>query len=63
MATIHKALSEIRELKHEEVDLVGGAFSAEDTTGLTESAHMYCTDHGCYAVSTPDDSQLDVSLD
>lgn len=63
MSTIQKALAAVRELISEEIDLVGGAWSAEPTMSLTSSAHKYCTPYACYSISTPDDSSPDLTFD
>ena len=63
MSTIQKALATVRELISEEIDLVGGAWSAEPTFSLTQSAQKYCTPFACYSVSVPDDSSTDLTFD
>lgn len=64
MALIQKALSDVRELQNEEIDLVGGAFSAEVTRGLTScNVGSYCTPTGCYSINAPDDVNLDMATD
>lgn len=64
MALIQKALSEVRELQNEEIDLVGGAWSAEVTRGLTSSVvGQYCAPDGCHTIVAPDDVSLDMAFD
>ena len=64
MALIQKALSDVRELQNEEIDLVGGAWSAEVTRGLTScTVGSYCSPTGCHTIVAPDDVNLDLSTD
>lgn len=63
MTTIQKALAGIRELRNEELDLVGGAYSVESTLGLTSSARTFCHQNGCVEVHIPDDQIVDVYID
>lgn len=56
---IQKVLSEIRELRQEELDLVGGAYTAELTMELTYSLRNYCSQRGCSDFIVPDDGLTD----
>lgn len=56
MATIQKAIADIREMRHEEVDLVGGAYSFEVDRSPSYSSKTICVEHGgCFQVTFPDD--------
>jgi len=64
MAIIQKALSDLRNLQNEEIDLVGGAFSIEATQQLTSSVvGSYCNADGCHSIVAPDDSREDIGTD
>jgi len=61
---LQKALSELRELRGEEIDLIGGAFTSESTLQLTYSnAATYCDPHGCHTVQGVDDVKEDIVME
>lgn len=63
MTIIQKALVDIRELRTEELDLVGGAYSAEPTLILTSTGFQVCHQHGCTWVTAMDDAMSDMNND
>jgi hypothetical protein len=63
MSLLQKAITEIRDLRQEEIDVVGGAWSQETSHTLTTCAVQYCTPNGCYSAVVPDDSTTDTSTD
>ena len=61
---IQKALAEIRELRNEEIDLVGGSgYTTEVSIIMTYSNVSYCGNQGCGTVSVCDDATTDVTTD
>jgi hypothetical protein len=63
MSLLQKAVTEIRDLQQEEIDVVGGAWSQETSHNLTMSNYQYCGPGACHVVTAPDDSTSDVSTD
>jgi hypothetical protein len=64
MSTLHKAISEIRALESDEIDLVnGGDISAEVAATISYSTIQVSTPVGSITVSVPDDASPDVSFD
>ena len=55
MATIQKAIADIREMRHEELDLVGGAYSFEVDRSPSYSSRTICVTQGCFSITIPDD--------
>ena len=62
---IQKALSEIRELRYEEVDLVGGAFYCTEVTIYPTQSVVarYCHSIGCINVVATDDANTETIVD
>lgn len=55
MSSLQKALAEVRELRYEELDIVGGAASWEPDYSLSYCAKAYPTAQGTVMVTVPDD--------
>lgn len=62
MKTLHATLSDLRVLRDEETDLIGGAWSMEGTYYLTR-CNVPCTGGTGCPHSVPDDSNTDVQFD
>lgn len=60
---IQKALAEIRELRQEELDLVGGAWSSETTLSYTFASVPVSTPHGTIYVTVVSDVAFDTNYD
>lgn len=61
---IHKALADLRELRNEEIDLVGGSgYTSESSYNFTYVTVPYCTPYGCGTVTVPGDVIPDVNTD
>lgn len=63
VSTIQKTPAAIRELRHEELDLVGGANSVETSMQLSCSARSVCSATGCFNIHVPDDHVVDLTYD
>jgi hypothetical protein len=61
MRTLNSTLAGLRTLCDEEMDLVGGAWSAEGTYYLTR-CNAQCSPPGC-PHTVPDDSSTDIQFD
>jgi hypothetical protein len=60
MNTLHKNLADIRELRHEEIDLTSGAYSMETTYHLTFQTIQ--TSDG-RTITVPGDAGYDAAFD
>lgn len=61
---IHKTLAEIRELRNEELDLVGGSTSAEPSQSLTScKITIYPNESTSMDITITDDVMQDVTPD